>query len=279
MSRTKLLFPAIIAAVMAACSTDRPTASESGYTSVSVPTASVTSSTPTFKVQVGSTWYALSRWGDYITTNTADSSFRIKSVGVVTSFTRDQVAVDSVGLGVGGVGHQMYLRPPVTSPGSAGDFLPASSTSSYVDVYGARTDTLKLDSVTATHLYFHVRGAGNLQTFTDAGAAQENTGSFRFYACSTTPTCSYNLTAPTNATLANNGPSNAKISWSNNGDTVDSTEIWFGKEGQETKQSVQPNSTTSYVVSFSGPGIYDAWVFHRFNYQTSTNALTNQLFH
>jgi hypothetical protein len=278
-NRYTALFLAALVAIVVACNTDRPMSQQnSGIERVPVSTENITSAAPTFKVQVSGTWYALVRVGDFIAGHPSDSTYVIKSGGTIHSgIATTSIVLDTVGWAA--ATGQVYLRSPVIP---SGDFLPSASPNiPLADVYAPRSDTLMLDSVTATHLYFHEWDAGSIAFSgkSDAFFTQDNVGSFRFYACSSTPTCSFALPAPTNATLANNGPFNAKITWSNNGDTQDSTEIWFGKSGSETKQSVQPPSVTSYVVSFSGPGLYDAWVFHRWNGNISSSAFTNQLSH
>lgn len=283
MNRYKAFFFAALVAIVVACSVDRPLSQQNnGIERVPIGSQNLTSSTPTFKILVGSTWYTLNHIGDFVASRPSDSTYTIKSNGIVTSgILTSSITLDTVGWAAGT--GQVYLRPPVIS--QLGDFVLSGSSppSTLADVYSGRAtpDSLVFDSANASHIYFHERSAGSIAFSgkSDAFFSSDNTGTFRFVACSSTPTCSFDLTAPTNATLANNGPFNAKITWSNNGDTVDSTEIWFGKSGQETKQSVQPNSTTSYVVSFSGPGLYDAWVFHRWNFQTSSKAFTNSLTH
>lgn len=68
------------------------------------------------------------------------------------------------------------------------------------------------------------------------------------------------INPPANAVLANNGPFNWKVTWSNNGNTYYSTEVWFGTLSNMTLQGTASPTTTSWVGSFPGHGLFYAFV-------------------
>jgi hypothetical protein len=95
-------------------------------------------------------------------------------------------------------------------------------------------------------------------------------GSLQYSECATyISSCGFGATglswvAPTNVVLANAGPY-PKVTWSNNGDTADSTEVWFGKDCCLVKVGVFSASTTQYTGQWSGSGIYRAKVARWYN--------------
>lgn len=71
-----------------------------------------------------------------------------------------------------------------------------------------------------------------------------------------------------NVVLAVAGPY-PRVTWSNNGDfSIDSSEVWFGKQGQEVKLGTYPSTVTQAYGTWNGGGIYDAYIIHRIAWHT-----------
>jgi hypothetical protein len=283
-NRYTAFFLAALVAIVVACNTDRPT-SQSGIERIPVGTENITAAAPTFKMRdTTGKWYALTRVGDFFTIRSSDSAWVIRAQGVTHYFNRHDLAQDNIDSS----GAVVYWNNPVLFFEDTVYGVGKGTASVGLGTHPSRPDSLILTAVSPNQdsaQFKNYRGDTGVNDYVTFGwqglhIVLDNKDNDRYYACSSTPTCSFALPAPTNATLANNGPLYAKITWSNNGDSADSTEVWFGKSGQESKVTVQGPGITTYTTNFAqGTGLYDAWVFHRWNGNISTNAYTNSLTH
>lgn len=297
MNRSKLLFvAALVAAIVVACNTDRPTSQNNGIERIPVATENITTSGKTFKIRVNGTTYALWRVGDYLAVDTGSNknhgTYKIRSGGVVHRYITPQ-SITVTWNGLGSPWKLDYFQNcAVDEPGicgasdSSSEFIvqvpaPASGFNiATIDLSNGYRDSLVLSSVDNDSTIFKGYLLGTTYTpsiLTMNQIPVTDTGGFQYEACSSAPTCSFALPAPTSVTLTN-VVQYAKITWNNNGDSQDSTEVWFGDVGNPTLQAVVVPGTTQYFAQWlSGSHQYIGKVRHRWNGNISSLVSSNTI--
>lgn len=278
----RLALIGVATAAAVACQLDKPV----GYTHVKQPLAAVVGGNLyTFKIDTKDGWKCMVAPGDSIQYDAAtgvggvgagDNGFYYRlasSSAHATGHSTDStyVLVDTLPSPIADtVQYKLAWGGSLEVGNSSFTFSYKGNTGTFVNPAAA---TIKFDSIVAGHNWFSYRGGSSVRADSISADA---VGAVKFDAPANTPACA--IPAPTNVTLANAGPY-PKITWANTSDTVDSTEVWFGINGRETKQGVFSTSITSYFGTWSGGGIYDAYVFHRFNGIVSTTVYSNSLSH
>ena len=297
-----LLIAALVVAFVVACNADRST--DSGYTSVPFGPQNSQASVNVVKIKVGSTQYYLTRPGDYIA-SVGNDSFLVRAGPLGATFAASALSLDTVGLGhwlsTGFLLNAIYGTRNTSFSwetfefGDAIDFAglgnafgvaaggyPDGQGHTLIDslvvrtVYGSVTNP---DSITFRVTSAWVPGGSSSSTTVrGANIASDATGIAKFDNCTSSPACVYTID-PASVSLTN-AVQYAKISWSNNGDVNDSTEVWFGVSGSETlQQVVAPGITQFFANWLSGSHIYQAKVRHRYNGVVSNFVFSNSLTH
>lgn len=300
MSNAKtLLIAALLVAFVVACNVDRST--DSGYTSIPFAPQNSQASVNVVKIKAGSTQYYLTRPGDYIA-SFGNDSFIVRAGPLAAKFAANIMSIDTVGFGhwqstgfllnaiygnrntAGFSWETFYFGDAIDFAGLGNAFaVPAGgygSGNTALDslvvqtVYGSVTNP---DSITF-RVTTNTVPVGTYQAVTVRGAniASDPTGIAKFDNCTASPACVYTID-PTSVSLTN-AVQYAKITWSNNGDVNDSTEVWFGVSGSETLQQVAaPGITLFFANWLSGSHIYQAKVRHRYNGVVGNFVFSNSL--
>lgn len=251
MNRFAAFFLAALVALVVACNVDR-IPSSNGIEKMSPAVENLVATYNFFKVQdKNSTWRCLDLIGDTLKVNNANG-YNWRSNGTGGSSTDPTFfKVDTVGFDANPESGQWHFYPSVShSYGYMFSYNTATA-------FGSQL-LLRYDSVgTAGTWWTAFDGMASLSLSAQQLVADAN-GAFQFGSATTSPTCT--ITAPTSVVLANNGPFNWKVTWSNNGNTTDQTEVWFGTDPNETLQATVSATQTSYTGSFPGHGLFYSYL-------------------
>jgi hypothetical protein len=275
-SRTLLTTAVLTATLYAACAPDARTPA-APVVSMASQMLAPTTTAYTFKIRLkNGQWHALQWPSDFLMgrnhsgcSNPTANGFRFKEQGhgydpnQVYNLCPDSIALDSVSVIHDPVpNYQVYGHIPgrfsyLIDPGAASTLMVLQATEQFGSalVYDSVNDdgTLQFDAW---------NDGGAIVTFSQAHIAAD-TGAFQFSACNTPPVVQCSLVAPTGATLTNGA--NALITWSNNGDATDSTEVLFGFVGGLVMRAIVAPGVTQYTLPWStGTHSYQAKVKHRF---------------
>lgn len=130
----------------------------------------------------------------------------------------------------------------------------------------------------AGYPFYYVDGRQDDEANPNYWVADNGGGKFLLTLGGDNDVCSVtNLTAPSSVTLSN-VVQYAKVTWSNNGNSHDSTEVWFGDVSNPTFQRVvAPGITQDFEIWLSGSHQYIAKVRHRWRGSVSGFVYSNTI--